>query len=628
MSTLNCASAELSKIRLWHNELYLNGTIPAQPFPDVPTLEAICDASRKVKAEKIIICGAGNGMILRTLTLVCDITSIVCVDDDFVAFEESFKVLPTDFSGVRKLNLSPNNIDFSTLWDSYTRVLLIMDKPEYIKPLFTQKPAMASDSHGILTNAVFLGKSINPHEYVHKNMIEPNELLGSFDYTIIPCCSGNGSIVCPTLAYELATNLCRRNLGNCDHSCKAHMFSIQNPAQLYGQPEDAEQNNTRLETIKHNPLGDLIERSPLLPRDKYSPQADTLIENAIKLYGRGNFGTALGLIDNAVKLMGTQCGLLGAEALCAAAAGFEEIAQKLLNIDPVSDRTRERLRHQIEIKQLKKRASHIQNLKQLTIFTSPKAFEGIFGPIQERAIKSWLQLVPTPEIIIFGDEPGTEATAEKFGLKHIPHVPSNEFGTPLVNELFNLAQDHAANDILVYINADIIVLDDFVPQVSRAARLFDEFLLVGQRRDIQLDEDFSLDQIGWQNRLRHLIVEQAQMHSPGGIDYFAFTKNLWTEIKPFALGRCAWDNWLVFSIMAARKPVIDATKTISIVHQDHDYSHFIKDRKSTLKTVQETPEAMRNKELAGEEALIGITTAAPLVLLPDGFKRRTKIGEF
>ena len=58
----------------------------------------------------------------------------------------------------------------------------------------------------------------------------------------------------------------------------------------------------------------------------------------------------------------------------------------------------------------------------LTIFTTPKKFDGHIGVIQRNAVASWTRMSPRPEVILFGTEPGTAEAAAEFGLRHISGV--------------------------------------------------------------------------------------------------------------------------------------------------------------------------------------------------------------
>ena len=64
-------------------------------------------------------------------------------------------------------------------------------------------------------------------------------------------------------------------------------------------------------------------------------------------------------------------------------------------------------------------------------------------------------LTPRPEIILYGDEEGTAELAPELGLHHIPDVSRNEYGTPLLNRVFEQHQGFGRYDTLCYVNADI-----------------------------------------------------------------------------------------------------------------------------------------------------------------------------
>ena len=93
----------------------------------------------------------------------------------------------------------------------------------------------------------------------------------------------------------------------------------------------------------------------------------------------------------------------------------------------------------------------------LTIFALPKPFKGHFGLIQRNAISQWARLRPRPEIILFGNEEGTAEIAQEFGLRHVSEIRRNQYGTPLLSDLFEKAQTLAGCNTLCYVNADIML---------------------------------------------------------------------------------------------------------------------------------------------------------------------------
>src|ERR1700690_1468876 len=103
----------------------------------------------------------------------------------------------------------------------------------------------------------------------------------------------------------------------------------------------------------------------------------------------------------------------------------------------------------------------------ITFFTSPKPFRGHIDVIQRNAIESWKRVHPSAEVILFGHEEGVGKAAGELGVRHVPHVKRNSFGTPYLAALVDGAQALTGNSLLCYINCDIILLPDFRAAVER-----------------------------------------------------------------------------------------------------------------------------------------------------------------
>ena len=231
----------------------------------------------------------------------------------------------------------------------------------------------------------------------------------------------------------------------------------------------------------------------------------------------------------------------------------------------------------------------------ITIFAMPKAFRGHIGIIQRNAIESWTRLSVKPEIILFGTDEGTAEVAREFGLRHVPEVARNMEGTPLVNDLFAQGQRYAADNLVCYVNADIILLDDFSAAVEKTARFHAPLLMVGRRTDLDITQPIDFSNSAWESRLREEARASGILRIPTLIDYFAFSKGLFADLLPLALGRSGWDNWLIWRARSRKAAVIDASSAVLAVHQNHDYSHH----PDGSKGVWSGPEAQRNRELIG-----------------------------
>ena len=208
----------------------------------------------------------------------------------------------------------------------------------------------------------------------------------------------------------------------------------------------------------------------------------------------------------------------------------------------------------------------------LTLFATPKRFDGHIGVIQRNAIQSWTRMSPRPEIILFGHEPGTAEAAAEFGLHHIANVKCNQWGTPLISDLFGQAEKSGRGQILSYVNSDIVLFDDFAQALVRVAEWSDHFLMVGRRTDLDVKDaiKFDADSVA---ELRSRARRNGKLQIARSIDYFAFSRGLYPAIPALAIGRFWWDNWLLWKARSLRAQVVDASEAVVVIHQNHDYSH-------------------------------------------------------
>ncbi|MCZ6674788.1 MAG: hypothetical protein O7C75_17805 [Verrucomicrobia bacterium] len=209
----------------------------------------------------------------------------------------------------------------------------------------------------------------------------------------------------------------------------------------------------------------------------------------------------------------------------------------------------------------------------LTLFAMPKPFKGHFGIIQRNAIGSWTRLHPSCEILIFGDEEGTQQATKDLNVRHIPEVVRNEYGTPLLNDLFKKTEQSASHDLFCYVNCDILLMDDFIQAVDKVSHWRNRFLMVGECWNLDLTEPEAFEHRGWQSRVRTLVLEKGKSRGPWYIDYFVFSRGLYEHLPPFAVGRAGLDNWLIWKARDLKADVVDASHFVTAVHQDHDYSH-------------------------------------------------------
>ncbi len=229
----------------------------------------------------------------------------------------------------------------------------------------------------------------------------------------------------------------------------------------------------------------------------------------------------------------------------------------------------------------------------ITFFTIPKSFNHHINIIQRNAIKSWMKSVMGCEVILFGDDEGVKEIADEFGILHVADVSKNEFGTPLLDFVFNQAQKLATFEIVCYINCDILLLKDFIEAVNKIN--LKKYLMIGRRWDVDIPKLINFEDIEWEKNIHATLKDFGVLHPHSGIDYFVFQKGMFSNFLPFAVGRPGWDNWLVYQARFQKIPVVDATSSAITVHQNHNYAHS----SGGKNTIFKGPEAIRNHKLAG-----------------------------
>lgn len=237
----------------------------------------------------------------------------------------------------------------------------------------------------------------------------------------------------------------------------------------------------------------------------------------------------------------------------------------------------------------------------LTLFSAPKPFtDPHINIIQRNAIRSW-GLLPDTEVLLLGEEAGLAEAARELGVKHLPQVERNDSGTPLISSMFRLAREQGEGRLLCIVNADMLLMEDFIGAARQALELKREFVLLSQRWDLDVTQpvDFSA---GWGARLRAEVDRSGSLHRPAGSDFFLFPRECYQQVPDFAIGRAGWDNWMIYNARRAGWPVIDCTPSVMIVHQNHDYRHL-----PGGQSHYNLPETHENIRLAGGEAAVRYT---------------------
>ncbi|MBE9473645.1 MAG: hypothetical protein IMY85_02045 [Chloroflexi bacterium] len=234
----------------------------------------------------------------------------------------------------------------------------------------------------------------------------------------------------------------------------------------------------------------------------------------------------------------------------------------------------------------------------LTVFTAPKPFTNPhIATIQRNAIQSWMHLGSEVEVFLMGNEQGMSEVASEFQIRHFQDAKCSNKGTPYISSMFETARNASDAPYLAILNADIMLMPDFVAAAKQVGAQAKEFLFLGRRWDLDVERELEFNS-GWEDRLREEVNANGILHGPVGSDYFLFPRHLLTDMPDFTIGRSGWDNWTIYHAVKSSWQVVDVTRSTMVVHQNHDYSHL-----PGNKPPYDLPETKKNISIAG-----GMTT--------------------
>ena len=258
----------------------------------------------------------------------------------------------------------------------------------------------------------------------------------------------------------------------------------------------------------------------------------------------------------------------------------------------------------------------------LTLFSTAKPFHSHSGIIQRNALKSWTLLHPGVEVILFGDEDGTAETCRDLDILHEPKVRRNENGTKYLNYIFDRAHEISRHNLLCYANCDIMLTSDFRAALELVAGTFSEFLMVGRRWDTNITQPWDFGQADWDQKLRSLALLNGKQNGPSWVDYFCFSRDLYyRKMPPFLIGRHGWDPWLTWFARKSKVRLIDASRMVVAVHQNHDYAYL---RQGTTSS-RSNAEASYNWSLGDDAAWHHYTVDAATDRLLRGHLRANRL---
>ena len=212
----------------------------------------------------------------------------------------------------------------------------------------------------------------------------------------------------------------------------------------------------------------------------------------------------------------------------------------------------------------------------LTLYTTFRDFTPKrINVIQRNAIQSWLRLTPRPEILVMGDDVGVKEACEEFDLKQVI-VDTNEYGTPMLEDMMRKAENLASYDNILLASGDIILLQDAIWSLQALENSnLDMFLGVSRKKNNMMINSAISKKADWESYARMFL----RIDAPTSGDFFMYRKGFldaMPQMPPFAIGRCRCDSWLIYEAWK-QGFLVDLTETATAVHQMHDHKHVKRD---------------------------------------------------
>ena len=160
-----------------------------------------------------------------------------------------------------------------------------------------------------------------------------------------------------------------------------------------------------------------------------------------------------------------------------------------------------------------------------------------------------------------------------------------------MNAFFEQVQVMFPDRLLNYINSDILLFDDFTPALNRLPQ-DKPFVAVGSRWELTVPDGINIQTEARLELLREKALQTGKFlaHTQ---EYFVFRSGLYFNMLPFAVGRSAYDNWLIYEARRRGVRVINLNPMVVAVHQTHDYSYV----SGWNGIFSEGPEAEANRRL-------------------------------
>ncbi|CAI9093017.1 OLC1v1028414C1 [Oldenlandia corymbosa var. corymbosa] len=205
----------------------------------------------------------------------------------------------------------------------------------------------------------------------------------------------------------------------------------------------------------------------------------------------------------------------------------------------------------------------------VTIFTAPKGFVGSVGERQEVAVRSWLGLSSSINVVLFSQDSSAVSFASAFGSRVSveSNIDFSFLGSPFFHSMVARSQA-SASDISVMIDPEMVLFPDFFSTLKYAGKLDHDWLLVASSpnvthlsfmwdadgKKVKYEKGFLARKLQWEHCDRRMLLAWNNGDVPlhNGV------------IPPFLYGKGIHNQWIVTEALSSDyRFVFDVSWTVS-----------------------------------------------------------------
>lgn len=206
----------------------------------------------------------------------------------------------------------------------------------------------------------------------------------------------------------------------------------------------------------------------------------------------------------------------------------------------------------------------------LTLFTTVRDVE-LRRNIQNNTLHNWASLRPAVLPVLFTAPNDTREWQEmSSGLGWIVEsAPRTRSGVPILKDMFKFVSRKHPSPFLGFANADNLFGTSLIHTLSELNSLSPIHkrvsLITGRRRNVP---ENLLE--GYTPQYVEILASNLSLYSKRAQDYFITSHRAgfcWGGVPDFVVGRIGYDNWLMVRAQQWNVTLVDASDTITVLHQ-------------------------------------------------------------